>query len=184
MSGQGVQTRSIVFFDLETQRSFAEVGGRHNAEHLGLSVAVTYNTVDGEYHYYTEERVADLIEELKAADLIVGFNLLRFDYEVLRAYTDYPLQRLPTLDIMDYLYRRLGFRLSLNALAGATLGTTKLANGLQAVRWWRQGKLRELFEYCRQDVEVTRKLYEFGRQNKYVQYRDKHWRIRKVPVNW
>ena len=178
------QEPNVVFFDLETQRSFQEVGGRHNIPRLGLSVAVTYSTADGQYHYYTEENVADLIEELKAADLVVGFNLLRFDYEVLRAYTDYPLRHLPTLDIMDDLYRRLGFRLSLDALAGATLGAAKSADGLQAIRWWRQGRMEELFEYCRRDVEVTRQLYEFGRKNKYVQYRDKRWRIKKVPVNW
>lgn len=176
--------KNIVFFDLETQQSFAEVGGRHNTKHLGLSVAVTYSTADGEYHHYTEENVGDLIEELKAADLIVGFNLLRFDYEVLRAYTDYPLRRLPTLDLMAEVYRTLGFRLSLDSLARATLGTTKLADGLQAIRWWRQGRMEELLQYCQQDVEVTRQLYEFGRKNKYVQYRDKRWRIRKVPVNW
>jgi len=178
------QEPNIIFFDLETRRSFQEVGGRHNISRLGLSVAVTYSTADGGYRYYTEENVADLIEELKGADLVVGFNLLHFDYEVLRAYTDYPLRRLPTLDIMDDLHRRLGFRLSLDALASATLGITKSADGMQAIRWWRQGRMEELFEYCRRDVEVTRQLYEFGRKNKYVRYRDNRWRIRKVPVNW
>jgi DEAD/DEAH box helicase domain-containing protein len=174
----------VVFFDLETQRSFQEVGGRHNIRHLGLSVAVTYSTADSEYHYYTEENVAELIEELKAADLVVGFNLLRFDYEVLRGYTDYPLWRLPTVDIMDEVYRALGFRVGLNDLASATLGIQKSADGLQAIRWWRQGRVEELFEYCRQDVEVTKRLYEFGRERKYVQYWDRRGRLRRVPVRW
>jgi DEAD/DEAH box helicase domain-containing protein len=160
------------------------VGGRHNIPRLGLSVAVTYSTADSEYHHYTEETVADLIEELKAVDLVVGFNVIRFDYEVLRAYTDYPLRKLPTVDMLDDIYHTLGFRLSLDALASATLGVGKSADGLQAIRWWREGKMQELFDYCQQDVEVTRQLYEFGRQNKYVQYRDRQWRIRRVPVNW
>ena len=176
--------KNIVFFDLETQRSFQEVGGRYNIRRLGLSVAVTYSTADGEYHHYTEDNVADLIEELKAADLVVGFNVISFDYEVLRAYTDYPLRQLPTVDILDDVYRVLGFRLGLDALASATLGTTKSADGMQAIRWWRQGKMQELLDYCQQDVEITRQLYEFGRQNKYVQYRDRQWRMRRVPVNW
>jgi DEAD/DEAH box helicase domain-containing protein len=176
--------KNIVFFDLETQRSFQEVGGRHNIPRLGLSVAVTYSTADSEYHHYTEETVADLIEELKAADLVVGFNVIRFDYEVLRAYTDYPLRKLPTVDMLDDIYRTLGFRISLDALASATLEIGKSADGLQAIRWWRQGKMQELFDYCQQDVEVTRQLYEFGRQNKYVQYRDRRWRMKRVPVNW
>lgn len=176
--------KNIVVFDLETRRSFQEVGGRHNIPRLGLSVAVTYSTTDAEYHHYTEETVDELIEELKAADLVVGFNVISFDYQVLTAYTDHPLRKLPTVDMLDDIYRTLGFRLSLDALATATLGVGKSADGLQAIRWWRQGKMQELFDYCQQDVEVTRRLYEFGRQNKYLQYRDRQWRMRKVPVNW
>jgi DEAD/DEAH box helicase domain-containing protein len=176
--------KSIVFFDLETQRSFQEVGGRHNIPRLGLSVAVTYSTADSDYHRYTEENVDELIEALKAADLIVGFNVMSFDYQVLSAYTDYPLRQLPTVDMLDDIYRTLGFRVSLDALASATLGVTKSADGLQAIRWWRQGRMKELLEYCQQDVDVTRQLYEFGRQNRYLQYRDRRWRIRRVPVSW
>ena len=176
--------KNIVFFDLETRRSFQEVGGRHNIRKLSLSVAVTYSTADGGYHHYTEETVDELIEELKAADLVVGFNLLSFDYVVLTAYTNHPLRQLPTVDMLDDIYRTLGFRLSLDALASATLGVGKSADGLQAIRWWRQGKMQELFEYCQQDVEVTRQLYEFGRQNKYVQFRDRRGRMRRVAVNW
>ncbi len=175
---------NTVVFDLETQRSFQEVGGRHNLHRLGLSVAVTYSTAAGEYHHYTEDTVAELVEELKTADLVVGFNVISFDYQVLSAYTDYALRQLPTVDMLDDIYRTLGFRLSLDALASATLGVSKSADGLQAIRWWRQGKMQELFDYCQQDVEVTRQLYEFGRRNKYVQYRDRRWRMRKVAVNW
>ena len=177
-------TRNVVFFDLETQRSFQEVGGRHNIKRLGLSAAVTYSTATGEYCHYTEETVADLIEELKAADLVVGFNLVRFDYVVLQPYADHPLHRIPTVDMMQDIYRALGFRLSLDALASATLGTTKMADGLQAIRWFRQGQMEKVLEYCQKDVEITRQLYEFGRANGYVQYRDRGWQIRRVPVHW
>jgi DEAD/DEAH box helicase domain-containing protein len=178
------EMKNIVFFDLETQRSFDDVGGRHHIQRMGLSVAVTYSTASAEYHYYTEEKVNDLIEELKAADLVVGFNVLSFDYEVLRGYTDYPLKRLPTVDMLADIYRTLGFRLSLDTLASATLGLNKSADGLQAIRWWQQGNMEKLTEYCQNDVDVTRQLYEFGRQHKYVQYRDKQWRMKKVPVDW
>jgi DEAD/DEAH box helicase domain-containing protein len=151
---------------------------------MGLSVAVTYSTAAAEYHYYTEENVNDLIEELKAADLVVGFNVLSFDYEVLRGYTDCPLKRLPTVDMLADIHRTLGFRLSLDSLANATLGLGKSANGLQAIRWWQQGKIKKLMEYCKSDVDVTRQLYEFGQQHKYVQYRNRRWQMKKVPVNW
>ena len=175
---------NIVFFDVETQKSFDEVGGRHNIRKLGLSVAVTCSTADGAFHHYTEETVADLVAELKAADLVVGFNVLRFDYEVLRAYIDDKLDRLPTVDMLDHIHKRLGFRVSLDNLAGATLGANKSADGLQAVRWYKEGRMQEILDYCQQDVEVTRQLYEYGQQFKHVKYRDRNWRVQMVPVSW
>jgi DEAD/DEAH box helicase domain-containing protein len=175
---------NIVFFDLETQRTFDEVGGRHNIRKLGLSAAVTYSTVTSAFRHYTEETVADLVAELKAADLVAGFNVLRFDYEVLRAYTADDLGRIPTVDMLDHIYKRLGFRVALDNLAGASLGITKSADGLQAVRWYREGRISEILAYCQQDVEVTRQLYEYGRQFKHVKYRDRNWRVQMVPVSW
>lgn len=175
---------NIAFFDVETQRSFDEVGGRHNIRKLGLSAAVVYFTADGVFHHYTEGDVAQLIADLKAADLVVGFNVLGFDYEVLRAYTDEPLNDIPTVDMLDHIYKRLGFRISLDNLAGATLGTAKSADGLQAVRWYKQGRIQEILDYCQQDVEVTRQLYEYGRRHKHVKYRDRNYQVKMVPANW
>jgi DEAD/DEAH box helicase domain-containing protein len=175
---------NIVYFDVETQRSFDEVGGRHNIRKLGLSAAVTYSTSDGAYRHYMEETVADLIAELKAADLVVGFNVLSFDYEVLRAYADDPLDDLETVDMLDHIHKRLGFRVSLDNLASTTLGTSKSADGLQAVRWYKQGRMQEILEYCQQDVEVTRKLYEYGKQYKHVKFRDRNYREKTVAVSW
>lgn len=175
---------NTVFFDVETQKSFDEVGGRDNIRRLGLSAAVTYSAASGEFRHYTEDQVGDLIAELRAADLVVGFNVLSFDYEVLRAYTDDLLDDLPTVDMLDHIYQRLGFRVSLDNLAGTTLGTTKSADGLQAVRWWREGRIQDILDYCQQDVEVTRQLYEYGRQRKHVKFQDRSYRIKMVPVNW
>jgi DEAD/DEAH box helicase domain-containing protein len=176
--------KNVVFFDVETQKSFDEVGGRQNIRRLGLSAAVTYSTADETYRHYTEDMVSDLIAELKAADLVVGFNVLSFDYEVLRAYTADPLRDLPTVDMLDHIHRRLGFRVSLDNLAGATLGKRKSADGLQAVRWYKQGRIQEILDYCQQDVEVTRQLYEYGRQNKYVKFQDRSGRITMAPASW
>ena len=175
---------NVVFFDVETQRTFDEVGGRHNIHKLGLAAAVTYSTADEAFHRYTEEEVADLIAELKAADLVVGFNVLSFDYEVLRAYTDAQLTKLPTVDMLEQIYKRLGFRISLDKLAASTLGITKSADGLQAVRWYREGRIQEILDYCQQDVEITRRLYEYGQQNKHLKYQDRNHRMQMVPVSW
>ncbi|HEY4688048.1 MAG TPA: ribonuclease H-like domain-containing protein [Anaerolineae bacterium] len=175
---------NLVFFDLETQNSIDDVGGRSNLHLLKMSVGVIYTTADNAFHRYTESNVADLIAQLNAAEQVVGFNLLNFDYPVLRAYTHDPLEALPTLDLLERVYRVVGFRVGLDALATGTLNVRKSGHGLQAIDWWRQGRLDDLFAYCEQDVDVTRRLYEFGLANKYVQFYDRNYRLRRVPVNW
>jgi len=94
------------------------------------------------------------------------------------------LQSLPTLDIMDDLFRTLSFRVSLDAVARATLGDTKSASGIQAVEWWRSGELDKLVEYCKMDVDVTRRIYDFGCENGYVQYFSRLGSKQRVKVNW
>lgn len=176
--------RHIIAFDLETQRTSDEVGGWHNIRHMGLAVAVTYDAGLDVYCDYTEQDVNRLIATLRGADLIVGYNVLRFDYEVLTAYTTVPLLDLPTVDMLRDLYQTLGWRPKLDNVAAATLNKGKSADGLQAVRWFRQGQLDKVVDYCRRDVEVTWQIYDFGRRNGYVQYRDRRWRVHKVPVRW
>jgi len=176
--------RNIVVFDLETQHTANEVGGWNRIRDMRLAVAVTYNAAEDVYRHYTEQEVEHLIATLRGADLVIGYNVRRFDYEVLRAYTPARLDQIPTLDMLEDLYHTLGWRPSLNAVASATLGETKSADGLQAVRWFRLGQLDKVIAYCRRDVEVTWQVHQFGQRNGYVKYRDRHWRVHKVPVRW
>jgi DEAD/DEAH box helicase domain-containing protein len=176
--------RNIIIFDLETQYTADEVGGWQNIRDMRLAVGVTYNAGTNIYRDYTEEEADYLIATLRTADLVVGYNVLRFDYEVLRAYTDDPLSDLPTADMLRDLYQTLGWRPKLDNVAAATLGEHKSADGLQAVRWFRQGELDKVMAYCRRDVEVTYQVYQFGRRNGFVQVCDRRWRVHKVPVRW
>ena len=114
----------------------------------------------------------------------MGFNLLRFYYQVLAGYTEYNPGQLPTLDIMQEVYSRLGFRLSLDHLVQATLGQEKTADGLQALSWWKQGQVEKVVEYCRQDVLITQRLYTFGRDQGYLLFRNKARDLVRLPVQW
>ena len=173
-----------VFLDVETQNTFQEVGGRY-PERLKISVAVTFDTADNAFHRYLEADAAQLAQDLGQADLVVGYNLYGFDYPVLQQYSqEIELAELPTVDMMLEIQKRLGFRLKLDSIATATLQVGKSADGLQAVRWWREGRVEEIMEYCQQDVEVTRQVYEFGKQHRYIQYYDRQYRIKRVPVAW
>ena len=176
--------KNIVYFDLETQKSADEVGGWGNIIRMGLSVAVTYSTARGEYTIYGEKQVDDLLRELQRADLVVGFNNLRFDYEVLHGYTSMDLTQLPTLDMLVELTSTLNHRLSLDSIATATFGVEKTAEGLQAIRWYKEGKLAEIAEYCCYDVKITKLVHEYGRQNKQLFYENRFGKKLNVAVNW
>jgi DEAD/DEAH box helicase domain-containing protein len=176
---------NIVVFDLETQNLFEDVGGRSNIAALKVSCAVTWSSTRNDFAVYWEKDVPALVAELKSAGRVIGFNIKGFDYEVLRPYVpNERLQFLPTLDIMDDLFRTLSFRVSLDSVARATLGEAKTASGIQAVQWWREGKLEPLAEYCKADVDVTRRIYEFGCANGYVNYFTRLGSKQKVLVKW
>lgn len=171
-------------FDLETQLSAAEVGGWGNIRNMKMSCGVLYSSVTNEFETYFEKDMVRLIERLANAKLVVGFNTIGFDYQVLSGYCDFDFRRLPSLDLLVDLYRQIGVRVSLDSVAGETLGETKSADGLQALSWWKEGRLEEIAAYCRQDVLVTKNIYCFGRENGFVRYRRKNGVRGKVKVDW
>jgi DEAD/DEAH box helicase domain-containing protein len=176
---------NYVFFDLETQNLFQDVGGRDNIDRLLVACAVTWSTQKNDFSVYWEKDVPQLIEELKAATKVIGFNLRGFDYQVLQPYTpDTRFASLPTLDLLLDLQKILGFSISLDSIASATLGTTKSADGVQSVEWFRNGELDKVAEYCKMDVDITRQVFEFGRDNGYIFYKSKLGSKLKVNIKW
>lgn len=178
------RVKNIVYFDLETQRSADEVGGWNNIRDMRMSVGVTYSTERGGYRIYPETQVNELVTELLRADLVVGFNNLRFDYEVLHGYTVMDLRQAPTLDLLIDLQKTINHRLSLDAIAAVTLGVEKTAEGMQAIRWFREGRLLDIAEYCCYDVKITRLVHEFGVANRQLFYRNRFGSKVTVPVSW
>jgi len=176
--------KNILYFDLETQKSADEVGGWNNISRMGMSVGVTYSSSTGDYKIYSENQVDDLVKDLQRADLIVGFNHLRFDFEVLHGYTALDLRQLPTLDMMIELQNQLQHRLSLDAIATATFGVEKTAEGMQAIQWFREGKLLNIAEYCCYDVKLTRLVHEYGSQHRQLHYHNRFGKKLTVPVSW
>ena len=176
--------KNIVYFDLETQKSADEVGGWGNIRDMRMSVGVTYSTARGDYRIYGEKQVDDLITELMRADLVVGFNNLRFDYEVLHGYSIMDLKQVPTFDMLVELQRALSHRLSLDSVACATFGVEKTAEGLQAIRWFREGKLMEIAEYCCFDVKITKMVHEFAVANKRLFYTNRFGAKLAVELDW
>lgn len=185
--------KNIVYFDLETRRSAAEVGGWHETAKMGVSVAVTFSTRDNAYHIYTEDRMEELIEELRMADLVVGYNHINFDYGVLQAFTFWTVADVThNLDICSDLTARLGHRLKLDSVAKVTLGGhSKTAEGTDALKWWAEyektgdaQKVLDIARYCCFDVKVTMEVHRFGVENGYVLYENKQGQVEKIEVDW
>lgn len=176
--------KNIVYFDLETQKSAGEVGGWDRKRDMLMSVGVTYSTASAQYKIYGEAQVDDLIKELMRADLVIGFNIINFDYDVLSHYSPLDLRDAPTLDLMADLEKTLGHRLSLDSLAKPTLAAPKIADGLQALKWWKEGKVIEIAEYCCFDVKITKELHEYGQRKGEVFYVDRTGQKRTVKVKW
>jgi DEAD/DEAH box helicase domain-containing protein len=175
---------NIVYFDLETQKSAADVGGWDRKRDMKMSVGVTYSTGDGQYRIFSEEQVPDLVKQLTRSDIVIGFNIINFDYEVLHGYTPLDLHAIPTLDLMADLEQKLGHRLSLDSLAKATLNAPKIADGMQALKWWKEGRILDIAEYCCFDVKITKELHEYGHQHGEVSYIDRLGQKRTVKVKW
>jgi DEAD/DEAH box helicase domain-containing protein len=181
----GLDGPLVVYFDLETRMLAAEVGGWHNTHLMRVSVAVVWDSRRKEFLDFTEDRVDDLLDLLFRADLVVGFNVKRFDYGVLSAYSPRDLSAVKTFDMLEDVHRRLGFRLGLDHLARETLDRGKSGEGVQAVEWFRKGDMERLTAYCRDDVAVTRDLFLFGLEHGHLVYRRKGEDRRvRLRVDW
>jgi hypothetical protein len=176
---------NLVYFDLETQKTANDVGGWDKKRDMGMSIGVTYSTALGEYKIYSEDRVNDLVQQLLRADLVVGFNVVNFDYEVLMGYTilDLPHQ-LRTLDILVEIETIAGTKPKLENLALATLGFGKTGGGVDAIKWWREKRMMEIAEYCCFDVKVTKLIHEHAVAHRELFYTDKFSRKQRIGINW
>lgn len=179
-----MDTPSLVF-DIETKHSFDEVGGRDRFDKLGVSVIGAYLYGEDRYAAFEEHEIPQFETLLKNAGRVIGFNIHHFDLPVLQPYISWSLREIPTLDLMEDVERGAGFRISLDNLCEMTLGAKKSADGMQALRWYKEGKIDEIKKYCICDVELTKNLYEFGKERGHVLFFSKSARGRvAIPVSW
>jgi len=173
-----------IVLDLETQKSFDEVGGR-KMHLLKISVVGVYSYLDDKYTAFEEREIPELEKILKSTGLIIGFNIKKFDLPVLEPYLSISIYALPTLDIMQEIVRVTGLRVSLNSVAQATLGKGKSGSGLDAIRFYREGKMEQLKRYCLNDVQITKEIYEYGQRYGKLSFTSKYDRNkRSIPISW
>jgi len=174
----------VLYFDLETQKSAEDVDGWGNIHLMGLAVGVVWDSLEQKYFSYLENEASKLVEKLRTANLVVGFNVKKFDYGVLQPYAGFDLHEIITFDMLDDIKVKLNHRLSLNHLAENTLNSKKSADGLISLQWYKEGKIDKIVEYCQQDVKVTRDLFEYGEKHGYIKYKTRSGVAKDLKVDW
>ncbi|GAB7024578.1 DEAD/DEAH box helicase [Salidesulfovibrio brasiliensis] len=176
--------RRFGVLDIETRFSAQEVGGWNRADRMGVSIACLWDQKHDRMYDFEQHQIAELVTHLQKFDLVIGYNHIKFDYSVLSGLNPFKFRQLPSLDLCADIRNRLGYAIKLDNAAQATLDAAKSADGLQALKWWQEGRLDLITEYCRQDVAVTRDLYLFGKENGHIFFTNKAGQKVKLPVQW
>ena len=150
----------VIYLGIRTEKSAAEVGGWSKVDQMGFRDAVIYDTATRKYHNYTKSEVTDLIAKLQAADLVVGFSQLNFDYKVLSTYTETNFETLPNFDMLDKIEQNLNYRVSRDNLAQNTFSGTKN---------------EKVYPNVVDRVEITKKLFAHACREGYLLYENKRF---------
>ena len=177
-------TSRFIVLDIETQKGFNEID-RKKLNLLKISVACIYDSKTDSYLAFEEKEIGKLEEILKQADLVIGFNIRDFDFEVLAPYLVSSVKNLPVLDLLVEFEKARGHRISLQSVAQATLKASKSGSGLDAIQLFRDGKMEELKKYCFDDVRITKDIYEYGIKHGKISFiSNRDYQTHEVPVSW
>jgi len=170
-----------IVLDLETQKSFQEVGGRGKNHLLKISVCGIYDYTSDRYLTFEEHELPKLSPMLQTADQIIGYNIKDFDFEVLKPYLNFDIFQVPYLDILEEIEKVLHHRIKLDVVAQGTLGSGKTGSGLEALAFFKNGRMDLLKKYCLDDVKITKQVYEYALRNHKLLYKD-FFNTKEIPI--
>jgi DEAD/DEAH box helicase domain-containing protein len=170
-----------VVFDLETQNTFSDVGS-NDPKDLSISVGCVYDSGTDEYMVVSVDEIHKLWPIIEQAEVLVGYNSDHFDIPLLNKYYPGDLTKIKSIDLLSAIKDSLGKRLRLDTIAQATIGAKKSGNGLMAIKWWREGDIASIKKYCKQDVKVTKEIFEYALANQKVLYKDGTTK-REIPLD-
>ncbi|PIR04161.1 MAG: hypothetical protein COV59_03175 [Candidatus Magasanikbacteria bacterium CG11_big_fil_rev_8_21_14_0_20_39_34] len=170
-------SREIVF-DIET------IGDIRDIMSMKITVVSIYEFEHDSYRSFEEHELSELWPLLEKAERIIGYNSAHFDLPILNKYYAGDLTQIPHLDLLKVIKDSFGKRLKLDDVAKATLQIQKSADGLQAMEWFKEGKIDLIKEYCEQDVKVTKEVYEYGRKNKMIYHSTLTGDLMPIAVNF
>src|SRR3989344_4531475 len=171
--------------DIETKNTFQDVGGYDHLTDLLISFVGVYSYNQDKYLSFFEHELDALKQVLQTAGLIIGFSINRFDLPILNKHLGINLNKIENIDILDDIEAKLGHRVGLDWLAQTNLKVGKSAHGLEAIKFYKEGRLEDLKNYCLQDVKLTKDLYELGLKQGHLLVPTNYGQeIAKVEFNW
>lgn len=153
-----------IVFDIETSNIFSEVGTNNPAD-LSISVVGIYEYEKDLYSSFLVDELHKLWAIIENADMLITFNGDHFDIPLLNKYYSGDLLKIKSVDLLKEMQKSAGRRMKLDQIAEGTLGINKSGDGMDAVRWWRDGEIEKVKKYCLDDVRITKDLYEYALQN-------------------
>lgn len=167
-----------VVFDIET------IGNIRDISTMEITVVSIYEYEHNRYSSFERHELNELWPILEKSERLIGYNSEHFDVPILNKYYAGDLTQFPHLDMLKVIKETTGKRFKLNDIAKATLQIEKSADGLQAMEWFKEGKIDEIKKYCEQDVKVTKEIYEYGLKNKMPYYPNLTGDILPIAINF
>ena len=168
-------------FDIETSNFFHDVG-KADPSLLTISIVCIYDFATDTYDSFLENELPRLWPIMEKADMLIGYNSDHFDIPLLNKYYPGDLTQIKSLDLMQEIKRSLGRRIGLGKVGEGTLGTPKSADGALASKWWKDGEVDKVRQYCLDDVKITKEIYEYALANKKLRYKE-DGKIFEVPID-
>jgi DEAD/DEAH box helicase domain-containing protein len=169
-------------FDIETRNTFEQVGS-DQPEDLDLSVISIYDSRDSSMKTFEMEDLEKAWPLFEGIDFIVGFNSDHFDIPILNKYCPDDLSKIKSIDILKSVKDSFGRRIKLDNIAETTLGKNKIAHGLEAIKWWNEGKIDLIRKYCEEDVYITKDIFLFALENKKLFAKDRDGNKVEIAIN-
>lgn len=161
---------NAVTFDLETRKLASDLPGGWSDLRKGeggVSCMVAWGS--DRPHIYDHHTLGEGATLLENGDVVLSFNGKDFDIPVLEGVLGRGLRIRQHLDLLQLIWGAIpgGLRKGnkLTDVAQRTLGMEKNGDGLLAPKLADESRYGQLFDYCLQDVYLTRQLFIYAQQH-------------------
>lgn len=164
-------TISYLVFDLEIKNCIPKKGepkdeslkyceGWGDRIGMGISVLCAYSSLSDQYRFFDDHNKDSFFDLVGLHDITVGFNSILFDCKVVDECWQNDLLSKGHYDICDQIFRRIKKRVHLDQLSKWNGLAGKSEKAEMAPILYQTGHYSELFNYCKDDVALTKDLFE------------------------